>query len=54
MNLEEFRNYATEFNVIPVSRRLLADGNTPRIKRIHFCWSLPNMMEHGLDIHLSE
>ena len=29
MNLEEFRNYATEFNVIPVSRRLLADGNTP-------------------------
>ena len=29
MNLEEFRNYATKFNVIPVSRRLLADGNTP-------------------------
>jgi anthranilate synthase component 1 len=29
MNLEEFRTYAKEFNVIPVSRRLLADGETP-------------------------
>jgi anthranilate synthase component 1 len=29
MNLEEFRSYAKEFNVIPVSRRLLADGETP-------------------------
>jgi anthranilate synthase component 1 len=29
MNLSEFREYAKEFNVIPVSRKLLADGETP-------------------------
>jgi anthranilate synthase component 1 len=29
MNLEEFRTYAKISNVIPVSRRLLADGETP-------------------------
>ena len=29
MNLEEFREYAKISNVIPVSRRLLADGETP-------------------------
>ncbi len=29
MNLEEFRSYAKDFNVIPVSRKLLADGETP-------------------------
>ncbi len=29
MNLEEFRALATEFNVIPVSRRYLADSQTP-------------------------
>jgi len=29
MNLEEFRTFAKIFNVIPVSRRLLADGETP-------------------------
>jgi anthranilate synthase component 1 len=29
MNLEEFRSYAKSFNVIPVSRRLLADGESP-------------------------
>lgn len=29
MNLEEFREYAKSFNVIPVSRKLLADGETP-------------------------
>ena len=29
MNLEEFREYAKVSNVIPVSRRLLADGETP-------------------------
>ena len=29
MNLEEFRRYAQEFNVIPVYRKLLADGETP-------------------------
>ena len=29
MNLEEFRSYAKDFNVIPVSRRLLADGESP-------------------------
>jgi anthranilate synthase component 1 len=29
MNLEEFRNYARDFNVIPVYRKLLADGETP-------------------------
>lgn len=29
MNLEEFRNYAKTNNVIPVYRKLLADGETP-------------------------
>ena len=29
MNLEEFRNYAKTHNVIPVYRKLLADGETP-------------------------
>ncbi len=29
MNLDEFRTYAKVSNVIPVSRRLLADGETP-------------------------
>ena len=29
MTLEEFRGYAAEFNVIPVSRRYLADSQTP-------------------------
>ncbi len=29
LNLEEFREYAKSFNVIPVSRKLLADGETP-------------------------
>jgi len=29
LNLEEFRGYAKASNVIPVSRRLLADGETP-------------------------
>jgi anthranilate synthase component 1 len=29
MKLEEFRSYAKDFNVIPVSRRLLADGESP-------------------------
>jgi len=29
MNLEEFRAYAKTSNVIPISRRLLADGETP-------------------------
>ena len=29
MNLDEFRAYAKKSNVIPVSRRLLADGETP-------------------------
>ena len=29
MNIEEFRAYAAQSNVIPVSRRLLADGETP-------------------------
>ena len=29
MKLEEFRAYAKVSNVIPVSRRLLADGETP-------------------------
>ncbi len=29
LNLEEFREYAKNFNVIPVSRKLLADGETP-------------------------
>ena len=29
MNLQEFREYAARFNVIPVYRKLLADGETP-------------------------
>ena len=29
MNLAEFREYAKSYNVIPVSRKLLADGETP-------------------------
>jgi anthranilate synthase component 1 len=29
MNLEEFRTYAQTNNVIPVYRKLLADGETP-------------------------
>jgi anthranilate synthase component 1 len=29
MEIEEFRNYAENFNVIPVSRKLLADSETP-------------------------
>jgi len=29
MNLEEFRDYAKTYNVIPVYRKLLADGETP-------------------------
>jgi anthranilate synthase component 1 len=29
MNLQEFRNYAVDHNVIPVYRRVLADGETP-------------------------
>ena len=29
MNIEEFREYAKSFNVIPVYRKLLADSETP-------------------------
>ena len=29
MNIEEFREYAKNFNVVPVYRKLLADGETP-------------------------
>jgi len=29
MNLEEFRAYARNYNVIHVTRKLLADGETP-------------------------
>lgn len=29
MNLQEFRDYAREYNVIPVYRKLLVDGETP-------------------------
>jgi anthranilate synthase component 1 len=29
MKIEEFRNYARDFNVIPVWRKLLADSETP-------------------------
>ena len=29
MQLTEFREYARNFNVVPVSRKLLADGETP-------------------------
>ena len=29
MNLLEFREFARSYNVIPVTRKLLADGETP-------------------------
>ena len=29
MNVEDFRAYARSYNVIPVTRKLLADGETP-------------------------
>lgn len=60
MNLEEFRGYAKISNVIPVSRRLLADGETPlgvyrklaKNAANTFCWNLLNMAVHGRGIHL--
>ncbi len=52
MNLEEFRSYAKDFNVIPVSRKLLADGETPLGVYRKLAKNLPNTFllesaEHG-------
>lgn len=52
MNLEEFRSYAKSFNVIPVSRRILADGETALGIYRKLAKDLPNTFllesaEHG-------
>jgi anthranilate synthase component I len=52
MNLEEFREYAREFNVIPVYRKLLADGETPlgvyrKLARTSASSFLLESAEHG-------
>ncbi len=52
MNLVEFRSYAKDFNVIPVSRKLLADGETPLGVYRKLAKNLPNTFllesaEHG-------
>lgn len=52
MNLEEFRAFAKVSNVIPVSRRLLADGETPLGVYRKLAKNLPNTFllesaEHG-------
>jgi anthranilate synthase component 1 len=60
MNLEEFRAYAKISNVIPVSRRLLADGETPlgvyrklaKNAANTFLLNQLNMVVHGHVIHL--
>ena len=61
MKIEEFRKHAQSHNVIPVYRKLLADGETPlniykklaQNKPGTFSWSRPNTGEYGPDIHLS-
>jgi hypothetical protein len=60
MKLEEFREYAKSNNVIPVYRKLLADGETPlniykklaKNKAGTFYLNLQNMGESGLVTHL--
>ena len=60
MKIEEFREYAKSFNVIPVYRKLLADSETPlgiyrNLPRMHHLPSYlnqPNMVERGHVIHL--
>ena len=52
MNIEEFRTYAKNFNVIPVYRTLLADGETPVGVYRKLAQSLPGTFllesaEHG-------
>ena len=52
MNLEEFRSYARNYNVIPVTRKLLADGETPLGIYRKLAKSAPNTFllesaEHG-------
>jgi len=52
MNLEEFRSYARNYNVIPVTRKLLADGETPLGLYRKLAKSAPNTFllesaEHG-------
>jgi anthranilate synthase component 1 len=52
MNLEEFREYARSYNVIPVTRKLLADGETPLGIYRKLAKSAPNTFllesaEHG-------
>ena len=62
MNLEEFRGYAQDFNVIPVYRKLLADGETPlgvyrKLAGISAASFLLESAEHGVSgraTHLSE
>jgi len=60
MELAEFRAYAKVSNVIPVSRKLLADSETPLgvYKKLAksaptlFFWNLQNMVGLGLVTHL--
>jgi len=52
MNLDEFRAYARNYNVIPVTRKLLADGETPLGIYRKLAKSAPNTFllesaEHG-------
>ena len=52
MNLEEFRSFARNYNVIPVTRKLLADGETPLGIYRKLAKSAPNTFllesaEHG-------
>ena len=52
MNLEEFRSHARNYNVIPVTRKLLADGETPLGIYRKLAKSAPNTFllesaEHG-------
>ena len=52
MKLEEFRSYAGNYNVIPVTRKLLADGETPLGIYRKLAKSAPNTFllesaEHG-------
>jgi anthranilate synthase component 1 len=60
MQLAEFREYARSFNVVPVSRKLLADGETPLAvyrklganRPALFYLNQPNMAARGHVIHL--
>lgn len=62
MQRSEFQEYAKSFNVIPVDRKLIADGETPigiyrKLAKNAPSTFLLESAEHGelgLDIHLSE